>query len=279
MQANWIGRSEGGSIRFPIAGRETPLEVFTTRPDTLMGATFMVVAAEHPLVAALAAEGKLLAEAGRFVERLKRARVENRFAVETEKEGVALGVEAVHPITGARMPVWVANYVLMGYGTGAIMAVPAHDQRDFEFATAYHLPIVEVIRPADGPRFDGKAAYEGDGVLVHSSPFDGLPAEEGKRAVVARTTIQLKVLAVIFFDVGFLHPTCRCDQKSSVVNDLKTKKVRFPTERRPDVALWRPPGERGIDVGFGFNGEYGGRQKRQQGYDQEEYFHIMMKDA
>ena len=185
MQANWIGRSEGGSIRFPIAGRETPLEVFTTRPDTLMGATFMVVAAEHPLVAALAAEGKLLAEAGRFVERLKRARVENRFAVETEKEGVALGVEAVHPITGARMPVWVANYVLMGYGTGAIMAVPAHDQRDFEFATAYHLPIVEVIRPADGPRFDGKAAYEGDGVLVHSSPFDGLPAEEGKRAVVA----------------------------------------------------------------------------------------------
>ncbi|MGE5178651.1 MAG: leucine--tRNA ligase [Bacteroidota bacterium] len=185
MQANWIGRSEGASVRFPIAGREQPLEIFTTRPDTLMGATFMVVAAEHPLVASLAAEGKLPAEAARFVERLKRARVENRFAVETEKEGVALGVEAVHPLTGARLPVWVANYVLMGYGTGAIMAVPAHDQRDFEFAKAYGLRIVEVIRPAEGPAFDDKAAWEGDGVLVHSAPFDGLPAEEGKRAIIA----------------------------------------------------------------------------------------------
>jgi leucyl-tRNA synthetase len=184
MQANWIGRSEGAAVRFPIAGREAPLDIFTTRPDTLMGATFMVVAAEHPLVSALAAEGKLPAEAARFVERLKRARVENRFAVETEKEGVDLGVEAVHPLTGARLPVWVANYVLMGYGTGAIMAVPAHDQRDFEFATRYRLPIVEVIRPPAGPAFDGTAAFEGDGALVHSAPFDGLPAEEGKRAIV-----------------------------------------------------------------------------------------------
>ncbi|HYJ32494.1 MAG TPA: leucine--tRNA ligase [Candidatus Binatia bacterium] len=184
MQSNWIGRSEGASVRFPVAGREAALEIFTTRPDTLMGATFMVVAAEHPLVAALASEGKLSAEAVRFVDRLKRARVENRFAVETEKEGVDLGLKAVHPLTGARLPVWVANYVLMGYGTGAIMAVPAHDQRDFEFATRYRLPIVEVIRPAEGPAFDGTAAYEGDGVLVHSAPFDGLPAEEGKQAVV-----------------------------------------------------------------------------------------------
>jgi leucyl-tRNA synthetase len=184
MQANWIGRSEGATVRFPIVGRADPLEIFTTRPDTLMGATFMVVAAEHPLIAELASEGKLPPEAARIVERLKRARVENRFAVETEKEGVALGVEAVHPLSGARLPVWVANYVLMGYGTGAIMAVPAHDQRDFEFATAYGMPIVEVIRPDDGPRFDGTAACEADGRLVNSAPFDGLPSEEGKRAIV-----------------------------------------------------------------------------------------------
>jgi leucyl-tRNA synthetase len=185
MQANWIGRSEGASVRFPLAGRDAALEIFTTRPDTLMGATFMVVAAEHPLVGALAAEGKLSSDAARFVERLKRARVENRFAVETEKEGVPLGVEAIHPLSGARLQVWVANYVLMGYGTGAIMAVPAHDQRDFEFATTYKLPIVEVIRPDTGPRFDEKAAYEGEGRLVNSGRFDGPPSEEGKRAIVA----------------------------------------------------------------------------------------------
>ncbi|HLQ66252.1 MAG TPA: leucine--tRNA ligase [Candidatus Limnocylindrales bacterium] len=184
MQANWIGRSEGASVRFPLAGRDAPLEIFTTRPDTLMGATFMVVAAEHPLVAALAAEGRLSPDAARFVERLKRARVEDRFAVETEKEGVPLGVSAIHPLSGAKLPVWVSNYVLMGYGTGAIMAVPAHDQRDFEFATTYRLPIVEVIRPDQEPRFDGKAAYEGEGGLVNSGRFDGLASGEGKRAIV-----------------------------------------------------------------------------------------------
>jgi leucyl-tRNA synthetase len=184
MQANWIGRSEGATVRFPIPGRAAPLEIFTTRPDTLLGATFMVVAAEHPLVQALASEGKLSPDAAAFVDRLKRARVENRFAVETEKEGVSLGISATHPLTGAKLPVWVANYVLMGYGTGAIMAVPAHDQRDFEFATQYRLPIVEVIRPDSGPRFDGTAAYEGEGRLVNSAPFDGMPSEEGKRAIV-----------------------------------------------------------------------------------------------
>jgi leucyl-tRNA synthetase len=184
MQTNWIGRSEGATVRFPIPGRAAPLEIFTTRPDTLLGATFMVVAAEHPLVQALASEGKLPPDAASFVERLKRARVENRFAVETEKEGVSLGITATHPLTGKPISVWIANYVLMGYGTGAIMAVPAHDQRDFEFATQYKLPIVEVIRPDSEPRFDGKAAFEGEGRLVNSAPFDGMPSEEGKLAIV-----------------------------------------------------------------------------------------------
>ncbi|HET7903571.1 MAG TPA: leucine--tRNA ligase [Candidatus Eisenbacteria bacterium] len=193
MQANWIGRSEGAVIRFPVAegagpGKggeaDTSLEVFTTRPDTLLGATFLAMAAEHPFVGALKARGALPSDCDAFVERLKRARVENRFAIETEKEGHDTGVSVIHPLTGKPIPVWIANYVLMGYGTGAIMAVPAHDQRDFEFATQYRLPIVEVIRPEAGPGFDGTAAYEGEGRMVHSGAFDGRTSEEGKRAVV-----------------------------------------------------------------------------------------------
>ena len=183
MQANWIGRSEGASIRFEVEGEPVPIEVFTTRPDTLLGATFLAVAAEHPIVARLREKGTLSSEASAFVDRLKRARVENRFAVETEKEGFAAGATVTHPLTGKPLPIWIANYVLMGYGTGAIMAVPAHDQRDFEFATKYRLPIVEVVRPEGEPRFDGTAAYEGDGRMVNSGRFDGLPTEEGKRAV------------------------------------------------------------------------------------------------
>jgi leucyl-tRNA synthetase len=183
MQANWIGRSEGASIRFDVDGEPAPIEVFTTRPDTLLGATFLAVAAEHGVVARLREVGKLRPEAAAFVDRLKRARVENRFALEAEKEGFDTGITVSHPLTGKPLPIWIANYVLMGYGTGAIMAVPAHDQRDFEFASKYGLPIVEVIRPESGAGFDGKAAFEGDGRMVNSDPFDGLSTEEGKRAV------------------------------------------------------------------------------------------------
>jgi len=184
MQTNWIGRSEGALIRFPVEGSADAIEVFTTRPDTLLGATYAVLAAEHPLVAKLREEGRLPVAAAALVEKLRKARVSNRFLVETEKEGAEAGIHAIHPLTGAKLPVWIANYVLMGYGTGAIMAVPAHDQRDFEFATKYSIPIVEVIRPREGPGYDGKAAYEGEGLLVNSGTFDGLPSAEGKRAVV-----------------------------------------------------------------------------------------------
>ena len=183
MQANWIGKSEGAAIRFPIEGTSETIEVFTTRPDTLCGATYVVLAAEHPLATRLQAEGKLSGKAVELIDRLKRHRIENRFAVETEKEGVSAGIVAVHPLTGATLPVWIANYVLMGYGTGAIMAVPAHDQRDFEFAKKYSLPIVEVVRPESGG-YDGSAAYEGEGALVNSVGFDRMPSAEGKRAIV-----------------------------------------------------------------------------------------------
>jgi len=183
MQTNWIGRSEGATIRFPVSGSKESIEVFTTRPDTLFGATYVVLAAEHPLISLLKERGALPRQAADLVERLRRARLGDRFGVETEKEGAPTGIETVHPLTGAKIPVWVANYVLMGYGTGAIMAVPAHDQRDFEFAKKYELPIVEVIRGPDGV-FDGRAAYEGEGTLVNSGPFEGLPSPEGKRAIV-----------------------------------------------------------------------------------------------
>jgi len=184
MQTNWIGRSEGATIRFPIEGSKETIEVFTTRPDTLFGATYVVLAAEHPLVARLRESGKLPKAASTLVDKLKKERVTNRFLVETEKEGAEAGIHAVHPLTGASIPVWIANYVLMGYGTGAIMAVPAHDQRDFEFATKYKLPIVEVVRASEGPAFDGKAATEGEGKLVSSGNFDGLASAAGKKAIV-----------------------------------------------------------------------------------------------
>ena len=184
MQTNWIGRSEGATIRFPIESSQDAIEVFTTRPDTLFGATYVVLAAEHPLVAKLRADGKLPKGARALVEKLKKERVTNRFLVETEKEGAEAGIHAVHPLTGKTIPVWIANYVLMGYGTGAIMAVPAHDQRDFEFATKYKLPIVEVVRATEGPVFDGSAATEGEGKLVSSGNFDGLASAAGKKAIV-----------------------------------------------------------------------------------------------
>ncbi|HEY2924598.1 MAG TPA: leucine--tRNA ligase, partial [Candidatus Eisenbacteria bacterium] len=187
MQTNWIGRSEGATIRFPIAGSKETIEVFTTRPDTLFGATYLVLAAEHPLVAKLREPGKLPRQAADLVERLRRARMENRFLVETEKEGAEAGLQTVHPLTGAKLPVWIANYVLMGYGTGAIMAVPAHDQRDFEFAKKYRLPITEVVRGPEGA-YDGSAAYEGEGKLVNSGTFDGLASSVGKRAIVQALT-------------------------------------------------------------------------------------------
>jgi leucyl-tRNA synthetase len=185
MQHNWIGRSEGASIRFTLRGTGEPIEVFTTRPDTLYGATFLVLAAEHPRVRELERAETLPPAAADFVARIRHQRMENRFAVETEKEGYPTGLEAVHPLTGAALPVWVANYVLMEYGTGAIMAVPGHDQRDFEFAKKYGLPVVEVIRPESGPGYDGTAAWEGDGLLVNSGPIDGRTSAEGKRAVIA----------------------------------------------------------------------------------------------
>ena len=177
MQRNWIGRSEGAMIRFPVIGHEEPLEVFTTRPDTLYGATFMVLAPEHPMVEALTVPEKK-AQVRDYVNRALAEGEIKRARADRDKTGIFIGAYAVNPATQENIPIWVADYVLMEYGTGAIMAVPAHDQRDFEFARKFGLPIVPVIRPKDAElnAEEMTEAYIGeDGIMINSGPFDGLP--------------------------------------------------------------------------------------------------------
>ncbi|GMQ89912.1 MAG: leucine--tRNA ligase [Gammaproteobacteria bacterium] len=181
MQRNWIGRSEGVEIVFAVDGRDDPLRVFTTRPDTLMGATYMAVAPEHPLAAMAAQRDPAVAQ---FIERCRNIAVSEAVLETMEKIGVDTGWQAVHPITGDKLPVWIANFVLMAYGEGAIMAVPAHDHRDHGFAKKYHLPIKQVIYPVDGTEIViDEAAYVEAGILKNSGGFDGLTSEQAFNAI------------------------------------------------------------------------------------------------
>jgi leucyl-tRNA synthetase len=185
MQRNWIGRSEGARVVFTVQGGGAELPVFTTRPDTLFGATFFVLAPEHPLVAELSAG---LEHADEVAEYVRHAAA--RSAVEREakeKDGVFTGRYAINPVNGEPIPIWVADYVLMEYGTGAIMAVPAHDERDHAFAERYGLEVRQVVAPAEGsaPEAGAFVAHTEDEVLVDSGEFTGLPAPEGKRAITA----------------------------------------------------------------------------------------------
>ena len=183
MQANWIGRSEGVELDFGLSGGDR-LTVFTTRPDTLLGVTYMAVAAEHPL-AVRAAEGR--PDLAEFLAECRRSHTTEAALETMEKRGMPLGVSAVHPLTGAEVPVWVANFVLMGYGTGAVMAVPGHDKRDWEFATKYGLPIRQVIAPADGGGADlSQGAFVEPGILVNSGDFDGLSSAAAFDAIADR---------------------------------------------------------------------------------------------
>lgn len=185
MQANWIGRSEGVEIDFALAeSAGEKLTVYTTRPDTVFGVSFISVAAQHPLALAAAARD---AKVAAFVEEAKQSGVAEAMLATQEKKGVALGIDAIHPLTGERVPVWAANFVLMGYGTGAVMAVPAHDERDFEFASAYGLAKKVVVQPkADVPSPAGselEAAFTDHGTLVDSGEFSGLDFEQAFNAI------------------------------------------------------------------------------------------------
>ncbi|UZP67751.1 leucine--tRNA ligase [Desulfovibrio mangrovi] len=185
MQENWIGKSVGAEITFDIESIDDSITVFTTRPDTIFGATFMSLAPEHPLVEKLI-DGKPQAEEVRaFVERIRNMDRIERTSETLEKEGVFTGAYCINPLNGAKIPVYVANFVLASYGTGAVMAVPAHDQRDFEFARKYNLPMQVVIQP-EGATLDVAdmtEAYTATGVMVNSGQFDGTPNEEGKARV------------------------------------------------------------------------------------------------
>ncbi len=185
MQRNWIGKSVGAEINFPLASGAGALTIFTTRPDTVFGATFMSVAPEHPLVVELSRGTGQEAAVREFVERTRQEKQRRKPDEEVEKEGVFTGGYCVNPFTGDKLPVYAANFVLMEYGTGAVMAVPAHDQRDFEFARKYQLPITVVVQPAGEPLDPGTmaAAHEGSGTLVASGSFTSLDSQAAKKAI------------------------------------------------------------------------------------------------
>lgn len=189
MQRNWIGRSEGVQIKYQVEQTETVLSVYTTRPDTIYGATYMAVAAQHPLALQAADQNP---EVAAFVESCKQQKVAEAELATMEKRGIDTGFTAKHPLTGHSIPIYVANFVLMDYGTGAVMAVPAHDQRDWEFATTYNLPITQVIQPVDDQiECDvSKQAFSGEGTLINSDTYNGLSSKEGFEAIASYLEMQ-----------------------------------------------------------------------------------------
>ena len=186
MQRNWIGRSTGANVSFVIEGRDEPVTIYTTRPDTLYGATFMVVAADSELAAELVVGTGVEKEFGEYLEKIKADSDIDRLATDRPKSGVFLNRYAINPVNGAKLPIWASDYVLADYGTGAIMAVPAHDQRDLDFAKAFNLPVVVVVETGEeDPNISG-IATGGDGTLVNSGPLNGLNKADAISAINAQ---------------------------------------------------------------------------------------------
>lgn len=251
MQKNWIGRSYGAKIFFDVEG--TPgaqVEVFTTRPDTLYGATYMVLAPEHPLVERIVTAEQKDAVEDYVRETLKKSAI-SRQVVDKTKTGVFTGAYVTHPLTKAKMPIWIADYVLMEYGTGAIMAVPAHDERDFEFAQEFNLPIVQVVAPEGAGNVDAAAStelYTGPGRLVNSGPYNGLTVEEGKKAIVAalaeqgigESTVTYRMRDWVFARQRYWGepiPIVYCDHCGTLPVPVEQLPVRLP-----DVERYEPTG-------------------------------------
>ncbi len=183
MQRNWIGRSEGVHFKMDIADTDLSIEAFTTRIDTIFGVTFVAMAAEHPFVEAFAEKvgGSKAEELRAFAKKMSSRSAIERTAVGADKEGIETGFYAINPVNGEKVPIWIADYILTDYGTGAIMGVPAHDQRDFDFVRKYGIPVIPVVRPVDGPVPDGDAMTESvdaDGIACNSGEFDGLPTPQ-----------------------------------------------------------------------------------------------------
>ncbi|MDD2471714.1 MAG: leucine--tRNA ligase [Dehalococcoidales bacterium] len=185
MQKNWVGRSEGAEICFDIdgnTGQQETIKVFTTRPDTVYGITYVVLAPEHPLVEKITAPDRLN-EVNAYIESSRKRTEIERLSTEKEKDGVFTGAYAINHVNGERVPIWIGDYVLLSYGTGIVMGVPAHDQRDFTFAKKYGLPIKTVITPPDWRGEELSEAYIDDGIMVDSGPFSGMPSSEGRSKV------------------------------------------------------------------------------------------------
>jgi leucyl-tRNA synthetase len=184
MQRNWIGRSEGAKVTFTVRNRNEDLEIFTTRPDTLWGATYMVLAPEHPFVDMIT-DPEHRTAVDIYKDNAKHKSDLERQALEKDKTGVFTGAYAINPVNNAEVPIWISDYVLMSYGTGAIMAVPGHDQRDFEFAVKHHLPILEVVKPAGGQHSDiTKEAFVEEGIAVNSGFITGLKTDKAKKKTI-----------------------------------------------------------------------------------------------
>ncbi len=182
-QENWIGKSAGAEVNFKLEGEDTNLRVFTTRPDTLFGATFMVIAPEHPMIEQFKNRIQNLTEVEQYREQAKKKTEFERVELAKEKTGIEIkGIKAINPVTQGEMPIWVADYVMMGYGTGAIMAVPAHDTRDFEFATKFDIPIVQVIQKAGEE--ETTLPFTEDGIMIHSDFLNGMDVKKSKEEMI-----------------------------------------------------------------------------------------------
>jgi leucyl-tRNA synthetase len=181
MQRHWIGRSEGAEVCFASShDSHQKIKIFTTRPDTIMGVTYIAISPDHPLAKIYAETNPEISD---FIKGCQGISVAEADLAKQEKRGIDTGFTAIHPITGHQIPIWIANFVLMNYGTGAVMCVPAHDERDFEFATQYHLPILQVIQSAESHDIQ-KNAYTGDGTLINSNEFNGLPSHQAKAMII-----------------------------------------------------------------------------------------------
>ncbi|MCM8817585.1 MAG: leucine--tRNA ligase [Candidatus Omnitrophica bacterium] len=251
MQRNWIGKSEGASVLFKVDnGSDIELEVFTTRPDTLFGATYVVLAPEHPLVFKITTPDRL-SQVREYVEKAINKSDLERTQLSREKTGVFTGAYSINPVNGKRIPIWVADYVLVHYGSGAIMSVPAHDMRDFEFARKFSLPVIEVIYSEDAKRNkDGSLldAYEGKGVLLNSGHLTGMDSDEAKAAIVRWLEKSGKGCFKVTYKLrdwvfsrqrywGEPIPIVYCDNCGTVPVDEKDLPVVLP-----DVESYRPTG-------------------------------------